>query len=254
MKDGLGAVQSMLVLGATSDIARATTHLLAGHRVSRIVLAGRHPEVMLEQASDLRARGATQVEVLKFDAADTSSHQAVIDEAWSMLGDIDVVLVAFGVLSRIADYEAEPADGARAVIVNHAGAVSACLASASRLRRQGHGLLCVLSSVAGVRVRKSNYVYGGSKAGLDGFAQGLGDALAGSGASVMIVRPGFVRDTKMTAGMRTMPMSTTAEAVAAAIAHGIERERDVVWCPPAMRFVATAMKLVPRPLWRRLPL
>ena len=115
---------------------------------------------------------------------------------------------------------------------------------------QGHGTIVVLSSVAGERVRKSNYVYGASKAGLDGFAQGLGDALQGTGARVMVVRPGFVH-TKMTAGRKPAPFSTTPDAVADAVVRGLEKGAETIWAPPALRFVMSGMRHLPRPLWRK---
>ncbi len=129
--------------------------------------------------------------------------------------------------------------------------MSAGLAVADQLRAQGHGTLVVLSSVAGVRVRKDNFVYGSTKAGLDGFAQGLGDALQGSGARVMVVRPGFVT-TKMTEGLAPAPFSTDADSVAADIVTGLRRGSHTVWSPPVLRAVFGALQLVPRPLWRRL--
>jgi len=110
----------------------------------------------------------------------------------------------------------------------------------------------VLSSVAGERVRRANFVYGSTKAGLDGFAQGLGDALAGSGAGVLVVRPGFVA-TKMTAGRAPAPLATTPEAVADAVVAGIARGKETVWVPPALRWVFAAFRHLPRSVWRKIP-
>ena len=134
---------------------------------------------------------------------------------------------------------------------NYVGAVSVCLAVARRLREQGHGTLIVLSSVAGERVRRSNFIYGSTKAGLDGFAQGLGDALAGSGAGVLIVRPGFVK-TKMTAGMAAAPLSTTPESVATATVRALQRGQEIVWVPWPLRWVMVVIRHLPRSLFRRL--
>jgi decaprenylphospho-beta-D-erythro-pentofuranosid-2-ulose 2-reductase len=120
------------------------------------------------------------------------------------------------------------------------------------MRRQGHGTLVVLSSVAAERTRRANFVYGSTKAGLDGFAQGLGDALAGSGAHVLVVRPGFV-PTRMTAGRPPAPLATTPEAVAAATVAGIAAGKDVVWVPPVLRYVFALFRHLPRRLWRKLP-
>jgi decaprenylphospho-beta-D-erythro-pentofuranosid-2-ulose 2-reductase len=127
-----------------------------------------------------------------------------------------------------------------------------CLALARRLRAQGHGTLVVLSSVAGERVRAANFVYGSTKAGIDGFCQGLGDALHGSGVRVLIVRPGFV-PTKMTAGRDKAPFSTTPDGVAEVVMRGLERGAETVWAPPVLRVVMAVARHLPRPVFRRLP-
>ena len=125
------------------------------------------------------------------------------------------------------------------------------MAVADRMRDQGHGTIAVLSSVAGERVRKSNFPYGASKAGLDGFCQGLGDFLHGTGVDVLVVRPGFVH-TKMTAGMKPAPFATTPDKVAGAVVAGLRRGAHTVWAPPALRFMMMGLRHLPRPLFRRI--
>ena len=250
MKDALGAVQTVLVLGGTSEIALATVRRLARDRCRTVVLAVRDTAAGERAADELRGAGVTDVHVLAFDAGDPSGHAAVIDAAADLVGDLDLVLLAFGVLGDQATFDADPVAAAAAVNVNLTGAVSSGLAAAARLRTQGHGTLAVLSSVAGERVRSENFVYGATKAGLDGFAQGLGDALQGSGARVMIVRPGFVH-TRMTEGRDPAPFSTTPEAVADEIAKGLAKGADVIWAPPILRYVFSTMRHLPRPVWRK---
>jgi decaprenylphospho-beta-D-erythro-pentofuranosid-2-ulose 2-reductase len=250
MKDALGAVQTVLVLGGTSEIAVATVRRLARDRCRRVVLAVRDPEGAAALVETLRAAGLDEVHLIAFDARRPDSHAAVIEEAVGLLGDLDLVISAFGVLGDQAAFDADPASAAEAVAVNLAGAVSSGLAAANRLKEQGHGTLVVLSSVAGERVRAENLVYGATKAGLDGFAQGLGDALQGTGARVMVVRPGFVH-TRMTEGREPAPFATTPEAVADEIAKGLAKGAEVVWAPPILRFVFSAMRHLPRPLWRK---
>ena len=167
-------------------------------------------------------------------------------------GDIDMVLLAFGILGDQAHDEREPAAAVRVAQTNYTGAVSAGLVCARALQTQGHGSLVVLSSVAGERARRANFIYGSSKAGLDAFAQGLGDALHGTGVHVMVVRPGFVRS-KMTAGLPEAPLATTPEAVATAIELGLRRRSETVWVPGALRVVMSALRHVPRTVFRRLP-
>jgi decaprenylphospho-beta-D-erythro-pentofuranosid-2-ulose 2-reductase len=251
MKDGLGEIQSALVLGATSDIAQAITRRLVARRCRRVVLAARHPEDVTAFAAELRTLGATTVETVAFDADRTDEHAGIVDAAFDA-GDLDVVLLAFGVLGDQAAFDADPGAAVAAARTNYVGSVSVGLAVAERLRRQGHGTVVVLSSVAGERVRKANFVYGSTKAGLDGFAQGLGDALAPYGAHVLIVRPGFVT-TKMTAGMKPAPMSTTADAVADAVVSALAAGKEIVWVPATLRFAFSGFRHLPRWAWRRLP-
>jgi decaprenylphospho-beta-D-erythro-pentofuranosid-2-ulose 2-reductase len=253
VRDGLGAVQSVLVFGGTSDIAESTLRRLVQRRTRRVVLAGRDVDRLGETAEDLRARGATLVECVPFDALDTTTHEALVDDIFDRVGDIDLVLVAFGVLGEQADAEQRAAAAIDVARVNYLGAVSVLTPTAERLRSQGHGTLVVLSSVAGERARESNYVYGSTKAGLDAFAQGLSDRLMGTGASVMIVRPGFVH-TKMTTGLKPAPLAATPDAVATAILDGLAAGRTIVWVPRTLRPVMSVLRHLPRPVFRRLAL
>ncbi|MFN8035230.1 MAG: decaprenylphospho-beta-D-erythro-pentofuranosid-2-ulose 2-reductase [Acidimicrobiia bacterium] len=251
MKDALGSVQSVLVLGGGSDIARATLLELVARRTRTVILAGRHPEELETVAKEVRDAGATLVETRSFDARAVETHTGFVDEVWDRFGDLDLVLVAFGVLG---DQEVAEHDAAAAVSIaatNYVGAVSVTVPVVESLRAQGHGTIVLLSSVAGERARRSNYTYGSSKAGIDAFYQGLADSLVGSGVHVMIVRPGFVR-TKMTAGLPDAPMSTTPEAVAEAIVQGLARDAEIVWVPAPLRFVMAAVRHLPRPVFRRL--
>lgn len=253
MKDALGSVQSVLVLGATSDIAAATTRALVAGRTRRVLLAARQPEDARPLAEELLARGADTTETIAFDARDAGDHERVAREAFDRLGDLDLVLVTFGMLGAEAGLSSAPGVAAEVLETNFVGAASIILPLARRMIDQGHGTIVVLSSVAGERVRRANFVYGASKAGLDGFAQGLGDALTGTGVKVMVVRPGFVY-TKMTAGRRAPPLSTTTDAVAAAIVQGLARGSEIIWVPAPLRVVMSALRHLPRRWWRRLPL
>src|SRR6201999_2298980 len=113
---------------------------------------------------------------------------------------------------------------------NFTGHVTTVLAAAERMRGQRHGTIVILSSIAAVRPRKANFVYGASKAGLDAFGRGLADALHGSGVRVVLVRPGFVTG-RMTAGMPTAPLSTTPATVGAAVAKGLAGGATAIWVP-----------------------
>lgn len=249
MRDALGAVQSVLVLGGRSEIALATVRALVRGRCRTVVLAVRDPGAVGTTVEELRRLGAETVEVVAFDAASPGTHALVVDECFERAGDLDLVISAFGVLGDQATFDQDPAAAAEAVTVNYTGAVSSGLAVAENLRRQGHGTLLVLSSVAGLRARRDNYVYGSSKAGVDAFTQGLGDALVGSGARTVVVRPGFVH-TAMTEGMTPAPFSTTPEKVADAIVAGLARGHEVIYAPGVLRWLFGILTHLPRPLWR----
>ncbi|MER5501055.1 SDR family NAD(P)-dependent oxidoreductase [Streptomyces sp. NPDC002561] len=342
MKDAFGAPQSLLVLGGTSEIALATARRLIALRTRTVRLAGRPSPALDAAAAELRARGA-DVRTVDFDALDSESHEAVLGEVFAE-GDVDMVLLAFGIAGDQERDEEEPLSAVRVAQTNYTGAVSAGLVCAGALQAQGHGSLVVLSSVAGERVRRADFIYGSSKAGLDTFAQGLGDALHDTGVHVMVVRPGLVRsgpvrpgtapddatgttgagetaagtavttgaaatepvaepvavaavagitDPTGTAGsgsgtrvdarggtrigapwigaprveaarlaaarfasapLEASSLTTTPDAVAEAIVAGLRRRSETVWVPGSLRAVMSALRHVPRPLFRRLPL
>jgi decaprenylphospho-beta-D-erythro-pentofuranosid-2-ulose 2-reductase len=169
------------------------------------------------------------------------------------IGDIDVAVVAFGQLGAQREFEDDPEAAADLVRVNYVGAVSVGLALARRMRAQGHGHLVVISSVAGERARAANFVYGSSKAGLDAFAQGLGDSLQGSGVRVTVIRPGFVHS-RMTRGRKSTPFATTPRVVGELAVAGMRKGKHTVWTPGVLRYVFSVLRHMPRPIFRRLPL
>lgn len=249
MRDAMGNVQSVVVLGGGSEIAAATVRALVAGRCRRVTLAVRNPdaEAVMALRAELEGLGAV-VALTKFDADDTDAHAEGIDHMFAQ-GDVDLVISAFGVLGNQDDFDDDPAAAAACVVTNFAGQVSALTATATAMRRQGHGTIVVLSSVAGERVRKDNAVYGATKAGLDAYAQALSDRLVGTGVNVMIVRPGFVHS-RMTEGMEPAPFSTTPDAVATDIVAGLAKRSAIVWSPGILRWVFTVMRHLPRPVWR----
>jgi decaprenylphospho-beta-D-erythro-pentofuranosid-2-ulose 2-reductase len=252
VRDVLGDAQTVLVLGGGSDIGMAIARALVGRGTVSVVLAARDPGALSGAVADLEDRGARKVVAIPFDADDVAAHADVIERAVNEVGDLDVVILAFGVLGAESVGD-DPMAAARLLQTNTVGATSALLTVANRLTAQGHGDIVVLSSVAGERVRRSNFVYGASKAGIDGLAQGLGDSLVGSGVRVLIVRPGFVHS-KMTTGLKPAPMSTTPEAVAQAVVAGLRRNARVVWVPAQLRLVMAVLRHLPSAVFRRLPL
>jgi len=241
-----------LVLGGRSEIGLAVTVRLAraGHR--EIVLAARRSAELDEQESALRAAGASEVARVEFDADDVAGHRALLADITKQHGPLDVVVTAFGILGDQQRAEEDAEHAVAIVHTDYVAQVSMLTELATLLRAQGHGKLVVFSSVAGVRVRRANYVYGSAKAGLDGFASGLADALAGSGVDLLLVRPGFVIG-RMTEGMSPAPLSSTPDQVADATVAALRRGRGEVWVPGLLRPVFGLMRLLPRAIWRRMP-
>jgi decaprenylphospho-beta-D-erythro-pentofuranosid-2-ulose 2-reductase len=252
MIDATGRPQSVLVLGGASEIAQAVVAKLVPGRCRTVVLAGRPSERLDAAAESARAAGADVVETVSFDTTDLVGTPTVIEDVFSRFGDIDLVLATAGILGDQEQLESDPRAAAELITTNFTGLAAALLAAAGRMRAQGHGRIVVLSSVAGDRPRKANYIYGSTKSGLDAFAQGLGDSLVGSGVGVTVVRPGFVVG-RMTEGMDPAPFATTPEVVADAVVAGIASGADVVYAPPVLRWVFAVMRQLPRAVWRRMP-
>jgi decaprenylphospho-beta-D-erythro-pentofuranosid-2-ulose 2-reductase len=247
-----GDPERVLVLGGSSEIGRATLRRLAERRPLRALLLGRDVDRMRDIADELAA-GASMAEVDHLDAEDLASHAGTITEAFRRLQRVDVVVHCVGVLGAQQGLDAEPHELTRVLSVNFLGAGSLLWHALRALRDQGHGTLILLSSVAAERPRASNAPYGAAKAGLDALAQGLADGLAGTGVRVVVIRPGFV-STRMTAGLPKAPFAVKADAVARSVVGALESRAQTVWVPGLLRYVFAAVRHLPRPLYRRLPL
>lgn len=242
----------MLVLGGRSEIGLAVAERLAKGGARRIVLAARRSGDLGAESRRLLAAGAETVEAVEFDADDLAGHGPFLEKVVSEHGPLDVVVTAFGILGDQARAEADAAHAVAIVHTDYVAHVSMLTHVANVLREQGNGSLVVFSSVAGVRVRRANYVYGSAKAGLDGFASGLADALHGTGVHLLLVRPGFVIG-RMTEGMSPAPFSSTPDQVADATVAALRKRRGNVWVPGLLRLVFSVMRVVPRAIWRRMP-
>jgi decaprenylphospho-beta-D-erythro-pentofuranosid-2-ulose 2-reductase len=248
--DAVGSPQSLLVLGGTSEIGLAVAERYARQRPLRVTLAARPSPRLDAAASRLRAAGAT-VNTVPFDAQQPDTHAEVIEKAFAD-GDIDVTVVAFGVLGDQEEAWTNLDVARELAEVNYVASVTIGVPLAERLRRQGHGAIVALSSVAGERARRSNFVYGSTKAGFDAFYTGLTYALKPHGVLVTVIRPGFVKS-KMTEGLKEAPLSQTPEQVAEVVVNAVRNRREQAWAPGAMRGVMTVLRHVPRVVFRRLP-
>ena len=250
MFDAVGNPQSILLLGGTSEIGLAMVEAFASDRPMRVVLAGRESDRLDAARSRLEQRGCA-VETVPFDAREPETHADVVRKAFAG-GDIDVAVVAFGILGDNEEAWTDVPAAVELAQVNYTAAVAVGVALGERMRAQGHGALVALSSVAGERARRANFVYGSTKAGLDAFYTGLTEALREFGVRVTVVRPGFVH-TRMTEGLKPAPLSTTPEAVAAVVVDAVRSGKELVWAPAKLRPVMSVLRHLPRSVFRRLP-
>jgi decaprenylphospho-beta-D-erythro-pentofuranosid-2-ulose 2-reductase len=256
VNDAFGHPQSVVVLGGTSDIGRAIVGRLVGLRCRTVVLAARDPARLAAAADEAAAAGATAVATVHLDATEPGSARDTVAEAFKAAGGpVDMVLVTVGLLGEPERDERDPDRVGELVTVNFTWPAVAMAEAVERLRAQGSGRLVVLSTVAGVRVRRANFLYGSAKAGLDAMTWGWSEVLRDApdaAVAVQLVRPGFVHS-KMTTGLRPAPFATTPDAVADAVVRGIERGESVTWVPGVLRWAFAVLRLLPPSLWRRLP-
>jgi decaprenylphospho-beta-D-erythro-pentofuranosid-2-ulose 2-reductase len=241
-----GYLPRVMLLGGTSEIGLAILAALDAPATTQVILAGRDEQRLVAAGKELPYR----VRAVHYDAVEVGAHQALVDAIFAE-GPLDLVISAAGILVPQAEVERDVSRAAAMIETNFTGHVTALLAIAARMRVRGQGTIVVLSSIAAVRPRKANFVYGAAKTGLDAFARGLADSLDGSGVRVVLIRPGFVTG-RMTAGMPPAPLATTPEKVGAATAAALRGRKAAVWVPAPLAGMALALRVVPRPLWRRI--
>ncbi|HEY5437329.1 MAG TPA: SDR family NAD(P)-dependent oxidoreductase [Acidimicrobiales bacterium] len=251
MDNAFGQPQTLVVLGGSSDIARELTKKLCAARAHTVVLAGRNQTLLDEAASEAKDYGATTTDTVLFDAEDPSNAARVVTESFEKIGEnVDLVVVAVGLLGDQFEQENDAVAAARVATVNFTWPVAALAEIRRRLVEQGSGRILVMSTVASIRVRRSAYLYGGAKAGLDRLCDGLADSLDGTGVTLQLLRPGVVR-TKMTAGLPDIPFTTNPDEVANNIVKGLASGQRVIWSPPLLRYVFAVLRHLPKPLWRK---
>ncbi|MDY6997782.1 MAG: decaprenylphospho-beta-D-erythro-pentofuranosid-2-ulose 2-reductase [Actinomycetota bacterium] len=255
--DATGNPQTILLLGGTSEIGLAICERYLRDAPARVVLACMPGDPLADTAkAQLTGAGARAVDVIDFDAVDTDSHPAVIDEAFGGDDgprDIDVAIVAFGLLGDAEELWQNQRKAVQIADINYTAAVSVGVLLGEKMRAQGFGQIIAMSSAAGERVRRSNFVYGSTKAGLDGFYLGLGEALREFGVRVLVIRPGQVR-TRMSAHVKEAPLTVDKEYVADLAVTASAKGKDLVWAPGAFRYVMMVLRHIPRPIFRKLPI
>ncbi|MBV9090797.1 MAG: decaprenylphospho-beta-D-erythro-pentofuranosid-2-ulose 2-reductase [Mycobacteriaceae bacterium] len=253
MLDAMGNPQTILLLGGTSEIGLAICARYLRDSSARIVLACLPDDPGRDDAvAQMKAAGARSVELIDFDAVETDTHPKVIEHAFTG-GDVDVAIVAFGLLGDAEELWQNQRKAVQIAEINYTAAVSVGVLLGEKMRVQGFGQIIAMSTVAGERIRRSNFVYGSTKAGLDGFYLGLGEALRAHGVKVLVIRPGQVR-TRMSAHIKEAPLTVDKEYVAELAVNSAAKGRELVWAPPAFRYVMMVLRHVPRPIFRKLPI
>jgi decaprenylphospho-beta-D-erythro-pentofuranosid-2-ulose 2-reductase len=251
--DAVGNPQAVLLLGGTSEIGLAICERYLRNARARIVLACMPDDPGRDDAvSQMKAAGAKSVELIDFEATNPDSHPKMIEQAFAN-GDIDVAVVAFGVLGDAEELWQNQRKAVQAAEINYTAAVSVGVLLGEKMRAQGFGQIIAMSTVAGERVRRSNFVYGSTKAGLDGFYLGLSEALREYGVRVLVIRPGQVR-TRMSAHIKEAPLTVDKEYVANLAVTASAKGKELVWAPAAFRYVMMVLRHLPRSIFRKLPI
>ncbi len=239
----------ILVLGATSGIAEACCRLWA-ERGETLYLVARNADKLASVAADLRTRGAAFVETAVADLDNTSAHPELLAHAINALGGLDIAFVSLGTLGEQPKAERNFNDAAQIIHTNFVGAASLLTWLGNYCAQRHAGTLAVLSSVAGDRGRKSNYVYGSAKAGLSAFLSGLRNRIDRDGVRVMTIKPGPVR-TAMTQGMKGKEKFADVNKVAATIVKGIDRGGDILYVPGIWRLIMLVIRTVPERVFKK---
>lgn len=257
--DAVGNPQTILLLGGTSEIGLAICERYLRNAAARIILADLpdHPRKD-EATAAMSAAGARSVEWIDFDGTETDNHPTVIDRAFAD-GDVDVAIVAFGLLGNAEELWQDQRKAVQIAEINYTAAVSVGVLLGEKMKSQGFGQIIAMSSAAGERVRRSNFVYGSTKAGLDGFYLGLGEALREFGVRVLVIRPGQVRTATTIAhwqatGEKEAPLTVDKEYVANLAVTAAAKGKELVWAPATFRYVMMVLRHVPRSIFRRLPI
>jgi short-subunit dehydrogenase len=247
--------EKVLILGASSGIARSLARVMAERGVE-LVLAGRRIDDLEKDASDLRIRSGAKASVERFEALDFDDHPRFYRRAEEKAGGpFDGVVLAYGTMIDQEKTEKDFAEARRTLEVNLTSAISILNVAANEMESRKSGWIAAISSVAADRGRQSNYTYGASKAGLSAYLSGLRNRLHQSGVHVLEVKPGFV-DTPMTRGLLdpSSPLVAAPDTVARAIDRAIRARRNVVYTPWFWRGIMTTIRSIPESIFKRLKL
>ena len=244
--------RKILVLGATSGIAEATCRIWAAQGAS-LFLVARNAEKLAAVTADLKTRGAAYVDTAVSDLDDTTQHPALLAHAINSLGGMDVAYLAHGVLGDQTKAEQDFETASQIIHTNFVSAVSLLTWLANFCVQRHSGVLAVISSVAGDRGRKSNYLYGSSKAALSAFLGGLRNRVDREGVTVLNIKPGPVR-TAMTAHMPGAEKMADVNSVAQTIVKAIDAKADNLYVPFQWGPIMWVIQHIPERVFKKLNL
>ena len=241
---------NILVVGATSAIARSVARLYAVKNAKLLLLA-RDEERLRESAADLGLRGASDVKSLKYDALYAENHSKIVAAAVEFLGSIDIALICHGNLPNQKECQADYRKAEEAIRVNGLSVISLCTEIVSHLKKQQKGTLAVITSVAGERGRRPNFVYGAAKSMVSTYLQGLRGSLLEDNLHIVDVRPGLVIS-PMTAHLKKGPFWSSPESIAASIIKGISKKRHIIYAPSYWRLIMLIVSVIPETIFKRI--
>lgn len=243
-------MKHVLILGATSDIAKALAHKFAAQGFHAI-LAARKAERLQETATDIKIRHNVTVEVVEFDALDYAGHTAFYE---ALAAKPEVAICVFGYLGEQKMAQANFTEAHQIIDTNYTAAMSILEIIAADFEQRRAGTIIGISSVAGDRGRQSNYIYGSAKAAFSTYLAGLRNRLAKSNVHVLTVKPGFVR-TKMTATLPLPgPVTAKPEQVAADVFKAFQKNNNEIYTLWVWRYLMFLIRNIPEPVFKRLRL
>ena len=245
-------MNNVLIIGATSAIAEATARLFA-ERGDRLFLVGRCAERLAVIAEDLRIRGAAYAGYESLDLNEIDQHESLLNKIYDKMDEIDIALISYGTLSDQSACEEAFSQALKEFNTNAISVLSLLTHLANRFEQQGKGTLAVISSPAGDRGRRSNYVYGAAKGAVSIFMEGLRNRLHKSGVQILTIKPGFV-DTPMTANFKKGLLWSQPDDIARGIIKAIDRGGNVVYLPWFWKFIMLIIRLIPEFIFKRLKL
>lgn len=245
-------MKKIVIIGATSAIAKAVARLYATKNME-LFLVARNQELLNSMQKDLKVRGAIGVSTQCLDVNDFAAHAKVVEQIFKTLGQVDLVLMAHGTLPDQKNCQQDIKKMLQEFNTNAISTTSLLSLFANKLEAQKSGVVAVITSVAGIRGRQSNYIYGAAKAMVSIFLQGLRNRLHASNITVMDIKPGFV-DTPMTANFDKGMLWAEPKEVAKSIVKAIEKKKDTLYTPSFWQLIMAIIKKIPEPIFKRLSL